>query len=291
MKNRKQGFTLVELLVVIGIIALLISILLPALGKARASALKIKCAANLRSIGQSIVLYANGNDGKVPMHSNPATADGSAWPWDLARDVADKIIGAKPDLTAAQASQTTITRRMLYCPTYTDQDRLSLWEPSFSATIRVVGYAFMLKRAGTAGLNNHPVNHAPWVTNVGKQKIDANTFANPNIYKGPREPTKIVVAADANMSELDGGGASRHFYAQGAEFHRSAHFSTRTKLPEGSNTLFLDGHVQWRSWAEILAANPTRDGQGKPIAGGGSAVFGATTPTISINNERPGFWF
>ena len=65
---RRVGFTLVELLVVIGIIALLVSILLPTLSQARKSANKVVAGSNMRQIGQAAVFYANDNDGSLPYY-------------------------------------------------------------------------------------------------------------------------------------------------------------------------------------------------------------------------------
>lgn len=74
MKLRPKGFTLVELLVVIGIIALLISILLPSLNKARMAAKEVACMSNLRQLGLSFHMYAMNNHGTLPeafYYNNP----------------------------------------------------------------------------------------------------------------------------------------------------------------------------------------------------------------------------
>jgi prepilin-type N-terminal cleavage/methylation domain-containing protein/prepilin-type processing-associated H-X9-DG protein len=66
IRGRKKGFTLVELLVVISIIALLLSILMPALSKVRGQATKLVCTTRLKDLGTALGLYANDYRGAVP---------------------------------------------------------------------------------------------------------------------------------------------------------------------------------------------------------------------------------
>ncbi len=79
----RHGFTLVELLVVIGIIALLISVLMPALSKARAAAANVKCLANLKQIGIAVTMYTSESKGSFPvpyiLATTGSTTDISWW--------------------------------------------------------------------------------------------------------------------------------------------------------------------------------------------------------------------
>ena len=74
-RSKRQGFALVELLIIFGIVLLLTSILLPTLVKARAAESRTQCAKNLKLIGQAMLLYANENAGRYPRtYYNPIDA-------------------------------------------------------------------------------------------------------------------------------------------------------------------------------------------------------------------------
>jgi prepilin-type N-terminal cleavage/methylation domain-containing protein len=202
------GFTLVELLVVIGIIALLISILLPALNTARKSAQNVKCLANLRTMGQAMEIYAASYNNAIlgaavtsgcgiydsgfnnAVYTATTVPPGMAiYPSDYFAPILQITKGtwtAKNDPSALNRYVDYMTMPALQCPTYAGV--LAVSYPSGGPTVQSISYvtamAFLMTQgapyAGVTSLTRMstgtawpimPGGYYPRVTKVGQSTI------------------------------------------------------------------------------------------------------------------------
>jgi prepilin-type N-terminal cleavage/methylation domain-containing protein/prepilin-type processing-associated H-X9-DG protein len=242
-RKKREAFTLIELLVVISIIALLVSILLPALNQARDTARRVVCSTGLHQVGIALTTYATDFRGSLPQVKMTGT-----------NHVVGNFLSDLPSVAAEPIRKSYGSADIIFCPSNTrkgksQQELLDRYleradwpnggqpDPDQAVFDWVRSDYFWMMHFGDS-------------TRVsGHLQYDKAPYSGEEIFLGSisaKHAANRPLAADLLWEQALTADFGR---VEGSGDYKTNHLRQNTD-PVGGNTLYLDGHVTWLSFDE-----------------------------------------